>query len=68
VLPEPTLEPGNQPVDEVDNAGALLVDDDVLFFVRDVQSKDPFVDRLVEELECGLDQALNAASVEPGES
>src|SRR5918992_5584699 len=54
VLPEPALEPGNQPVDEVDYARALLVDEDVFLFVRDVQSNDPLVDRSVEELEGGL--------------
>jgi hypothetical protein len=55
MLPEPALEPRDQPVGEVDHTSALLVDERVLLFVRHVQGVDPSADRSVEELKRGPD-------------
>ena len=68
MLPKPALEPGNEPVDEVDHARALLVDEDVFLRARQVEVHDPSVHRSVEELDRRLDESSNAPAVEPHEA
>src|SRR6266508_271082 len=51
VLPVPALEPGDEAADKLGERRRPLVDEAVLFLVRDLEGPDTFTNRSIEELE-----------------